>query len=75
MAHLMYRISSIRFRLLSGHLLGKSCSLVCPYVLFVFCTSVILGNSRFGFEGMVWVLIVRFGLLSGHLLGKSCSIA
>ena len=47
----------IWFRLLSGHLLGNSCSLGLPYVVFVFRLFVILVISRFGFEGWIWVLI------------------
>ena len=56
--HLMcVRIILVRFRLLSGHLLGNSCSLGWPYVLFVFWLFVILVMTRFGFEGWIWVLI------------------
>ena len=39
----------VRFELLSFHLLGNSCSLGGPYVLFVFCLFVIMVISRFGF--------------------------
>ena len=38
-------------------ILGKSCPLGCPCVLILFCLSVILVISRFGFEGGVWFLI------------------
>ena len=56
--HLMcVRIILVRFRLLSCHLLGNSCSLGWPYVLFVFWLFVILVMTRFGFEGWIWVLI------------------
>ena len=35
--HLMhFHIILVQFRWLSGHLLGNSCSLSWPYVLFVF---------------------------------------
>ena len=47
----------VRFGFLSGHVLGKSCSLGRPYVLFVFRLLVILVISCFGFEGSIWVLI------------------
>ena len=42
----------VRFGLLSGHLLGISCSLVDHMFSFV-----ILVISRFGFEGWIWVLV------------------
>ena len=45
----------VRFRLLSGHLLGNRCLL--GSLLFVFLLYVILFISRFGFEGWIWVLI------------------
>ena len=32
---------------------------------FVYCLFVFLDNSRFGFEGMIWVLIAN---VSGHCL-------
>ena len=48
----------VRFGLLSGYLLGKSCPLGWPYVLIVFCLFAIIVISRFGFEGWVWFLIV-----------------
>ena len=41
-------INLVRFGLLSGHLLGNSCSV---------CLFVILAISNFGFEGWIWVLI------------------
>ena len=64
--HLLFvHIILVRFRLLSGHLLGKSCSLDCPYVLFVFLFFVILVISRFGFEGGIWVLIAP---VCGHCI-------
>ena len=45
---------------------GKSCSLGCPYVLFVFCLFVIRSViSRFGFEGRIWILIAQ---VPGHCL-------
>ena len=50
MFHLMYSmfiLFLVRFGLLSGNLLGNSCSLGRPYVLFVFCLFVILVISRF----------------------------
>ena len=47
----------VRFRLLSGHLLGNSCSLCWTYVIFVFWIFIILVISRFGFEEWSWVLI------------------
>ena len=47
--HLMYvQIVLVRSKLLSGHLLEKS----CPLSLYI----VFLDNSRFGFEDMIWVL-------------------
>ena len=46
-----------QFRLLSVHLLGKSCSLGLPYVLIVFWLLVILVISLFGFEGGILVLV------------------
>ena len=59
-------ITLVRFRLLSGHLFGKSCSLGCPYVLFVFRLFIILVISRFCFEGWIWVL--KFSPVPGHFL-------
>ena len=56
----LYRLFLFWFRLLSGHLLGKNCSLGRPYFLFVFCLFVILVISYFGFEGGIWVLIAQF---------------
>ena len=53
----MFILFLVRFWLLSGHLLGNSCSLDIPYVFFVFWLFVILVISRFGFEGLFWVLI------------------
>ena len=53
--HLMF-VKIVRFRLLRGHYLGKSCSLGWPYVLFAFCLFVIV-ISRFGFDDGSWVLI------------------
>ena len=50
----MFILFLVRFGLLSGHFLGKSCSLGLPYVLFVV---VILVIFRFGFEGWICVLI------------------
>ena len=47
----------VRFRLLSGYLLGNSCSLCLSYVLFVFLLLLIFVIFRFGFEGLIWVLI------------------
>ena len=47
----------VRFGLLSGRRLGKSCSLGFPYVLFVFLLFVMEVIFRFGFEGWIWVLI------------------
>ena len=47
----------VRFRLLSCHLLGKSCSFGELYVLFVLCLFVILVVSYFGFENGTVVLI------------------
>ena len=68
--HLMFvHIILVRFRLLSDHLLGKSCSLGLPYVLFVFgnlyfcccccCFFVVFCFVlfRFGLEGVLWVQI------------------
>ena len=49
------KFSSVR--LLSGHILGNSCSLGWPYVLVLFFLFVILVISRFGFEGWIRVLI------------------
>ena len=43
----VHSIFLVRFGLLSGHLLGKSCSLFINFVIFCF-----------GFEGCNWVLIV-----------------
>ena len=53
----MFILFLVRFRLLSGHLLGNSCLLDWPYVLFVFFLFVISIISRFGFGGWIWVLI------------------
>ena len=53
----MFILFLVRFRLLSGNPLGNSCSIGCPYVLFVFLLFVILVISRFGVEGLFWVLI------------------
>ena len=47
----------VRFRLLCGHLLGYSCSLGWPYVLFVLLLFVLLVITGFDFEGWIWVLI------------------
>ena len=47
----------VRFRLLSGHLLGNSCSFDKPYVFSSSVTICISVLSRFGFEGWIWVLI------------------
>ena len=56
--HLMcVNIILVRFGLLNGHLLEKSCLLGLSYLIFVFCLFVILVISRFGFEGYIWVLI------------------
>ena len=52
-------------RWLSGHLLGKSCALGLPSVLFVFCLFVIVDVSHFGFEGRPLVLI---STVPGHCL-------
>ena len=53
--HLMcVHIILVRFRLLSGHLLGNSCSFGWPYVLFVFWQFVILVITRFGFDGWIF---------------------
>ena len=43
----------VQFRLLSGQLLGNSCSLGLQYVLFVFLTicNISYFPFRFGFEG------------------------
>ena len=51
--HLMcfFIILLVQFGKLSGHILGKSCSLGWPCVLIGFCLFVILVISRFGFEG------------------------
>ena len=54
---LLSLFSLVLFRLLSGHLLGNSCSLDRPYVFFVFCLFVLLVISHSGFEGWLWVLI------------------
>ena len=52
--HLMVvHIILVRLRLLSSHLLGKSCSLCLPYALFVFLRFVILVISRLGFDGEI----------------------
>ena len=51
----MYRLVLVRSKLLSGHLLGKSCLPGRPYVLFV-----ILVVSCLGLWGRVWVLVVPF---------------
>ena len=56
--HLMcVYINLVWFELLSGHLLGESCSLGYSYILFVFCLIVfiILVISRFGFEGGILI--------------------
>ena len=56
----------VKFRLLSCHLLGKSCSLGLPYDFFVFCQiKRVFVISRFGFEGMIWVLIAP---VPGHFI-------
>ena len=63
--HLMFvHIFLVRFVLLSGHLLGKSCSLGSPFVLCVFLPYVILVISRlamrvgFGFCLLQFLIIV-----------------
>ena len=51
----LFIILLVRFELLKGHLLRKSCPLGWLCVLIVFCLFVILVISRF--EGGVWFLI------------------
>ena len=53
----MFLLFLVRFGLLSGHLLGTSCSLGWPYVL---CILIICNLSCFQlwFEGWIWILIV-----------------
>ena len=58
----------MRFGLLSGHLLGKSCSLGLPYVLFVLSLFVILVISRYCFEGLIWVLIALVPIIAYLLI-------
>ena len=57
--HLSKRGTSAYLKLLSGHLLGTSCSLGWPYVL---CILIICYLSCFQlivwFEGWIWILIV-----------------
>ena len=54
----VFIIFLVRFGLLSDHLLGNSCSLGWPYVLFfIFWRLVILFISNFGFEAWIWALI------------------
>ena len=53
----MFILFLIRFGLLSGHLLGISCSLGLPYVLFVFLNICNFSYFPFWFEGWIWVLI------------------
>ena len=48
----------VRLKWLSDHLLGKSCSLGSPYVLFVKCLFEILVISHFSFEDRIPVMIV-----------------
>ena len=52
-----FTLCLLNYLWLSGHLLGKSCSLCLPYVPFVFSLFVILAISRYGFEGGIWDLI------------------
>ena len=57
MFHLMlvhYTFSSVW---VTHHLLGNSCPLGWPFVLIVFCLSIILVISHFGFEGGICLLI------------------
>ena len=58
-----------RFRKLSGHLLGESCSYGFSYVHFVFLLFVILVISHSGFEGGALVLIAS---VPGHCLPFTC---
>ena len=50
----------VRLGWLSGNLLGNSCSLGRPYVLFVFVLFVILVIVRFGFEAVFGFLLLQF---------------
>ena len=43
--------------MLSGHLLGSSCSFGWPYVPIVFCLFGISFISHFGFKSGIWLLI------------------
>ena len=56
----------VRFRFLSGHILGNSCSLGWLYVLFVVWLIVISVISRFDFKGWIWVLIASVPDLCIH---------
>ena len=49
----LYIILLVRFGLLSGHRVGKSCPFGWPFVLIVFCQFFILGIFRFSFESGV----------------------
>ena len=51
--------------MLSGHILGNSCSVGYPYVFFVLCLIVTLVKTHFGFEG--WTLVLN-ALVPGHCL-------
>ena len=55
--HMFVHIILVRFRLLSGHPLRKSCSLGWPYVHFIFLPFLILFIISFGFEDGIWILI------------------
>ena len=64
-------IISSSVSLLSGHLMGNSCSVVHMFSLYF----VILVISRFGFEGWIWVLIASVPDLCRYSSGrKSLSI-
>ena len=58
---MLIHIILVRFVLLSGHLLGKSCLLAFLCIL----TICILVISRLSFEEWIWVLIAQF---PGHCM-------
>ena len=67
----MRSVSLVWFRLLSGHHLGKICSLGWLLVHVVILLIVILVISHFGFEDWIWVLIAS---APDHCLLVTCSL-
>ena len=54
----------VRFALLGGHILGKSCSLGWPYILSAFFLFEISVISHFGFVDWIWLLFASVAELS-----------